>query len=100
MLERHPFPGPGLAIRCLCSGRVARPQTDAEIDGLAKAAGCRAFVLPLRSVGVQGDSRSYAKLTILHGAELDLRTLLPLATTITNQCRRTNRVVLSLAPKR
>ncbi|HTU45253.1 MAG TPA: glutamine-hydrolyzing GMP synthase [Bryobacteraceae bacterium] len=47
-LARHPFPGPGLAIRCLCSGKRARVIEDA--DG---------FLLPVRSVGVQGDARSY-----------------------------------------
>jgi GMP synthase (glutamine-hydrolysing) len=49
LLERHPFPGPGLAIRCLCSDSAApvRPMDEG-------------WLLPLRSVGVQGDSRSYA----------------------------------------
>ena len=48
-LERHPFPGPGLAIRCLCAGEDAELRTT---EG-----GC---VVPILSVGVQGDSRSYA----------------------------------------
>jgi GMP synthase (glutamine-hydrolysing) len=49
ILDRHPFPGPGLAIRCLCSEIDAAVETTAE--------GC---ILPVHSVGVQGDSRSYA----------------------------------------
>jgi GMP synthase (glutamine-hydrolysing) len=49
MLDRHPFPGPGLAIRCLCA--------EAEAPVTATAEG---YLLPLRSVGVQGDSRTYA----------------------------------------
>lgn len=48
LLSRHPFPGPGLAIRCLC-GAEEQPVTQVA-DG---------FLLPVRSVGVQGDSRSY-----------------------------------------
>jgi GMP synthase (glutamine-hydrolysing) len=98
LIERHPFPGPGLAIRCLCSARVAKPEVDAEIDSAAKKSGYRAFLLPLRSVGVQGDSRSYAKLTVLHGATVDYPKLLRLSTAITNQYRRTNRVVVALSP--
>ena len=98
LIERHPFPGPALAIRCLCSGRVQRPREDAEIDRLAQSAGYRAFLLPLRSVGVQGDSRSYAKLTVLDAGELDYSNVLPLATEITNRFRHTNRVALALSP--
>jgi GMP synthase (glutamine-hydrolysing) len=48
LLERHPFPGPGLAIRCLCAAEGGAPQ-ETEFG----------WVLPVRSVGVQGDSRTY-----------------------------------------
>ena len=53
ILDRHPFPGPGLAIRCLCSEIDAPVEASVE----ATAEGC---ILPVHSVGVQGDSRSYA----------------------------------------
>jgi GMP synthase (glutamine-hydrolysing) len=49
LLERHPFPGPGLAIRCLCS------EFDAPVRRVDEG-----YILPVHSVGVQGDSRSYA----------------------------------------
>jgi GMP synthase (glutamine-hydrolysing) len=49
ILDRHPFPGPGLAIRCLCS------EIDAGVQATAEG-----YILPVHSVGVQGDSRSYA----------------------------------------
>lgn len=54
LLNRHPFPGPGLAIRCLCSDEVAAPE---------KTAG--GWLLPLHSVGVQGDSRSYKPVLLM-----------------------------------
>ena len=98
LIDRHPFPGPGLAIRVLCSDRQQTSEQDADIDAAAQPAGCRAFLLPLRSVGVQGDSRSYAQLTVLHSGELDYEKLLPTATRITNRFRRTNRIVMALEP--
>ncbi|HEY3937962.1 MAG TPA: glutamine-hydrolyzing GMP synthase [Bryobacteraceae bacterium] len=53
-LSRHPFPGPGLAIRCLCSETPARVTETSE-----------GFLLPVRSVGVQGDARSYRNVLAL-----------------------------------
>lgn len=47
-LERHPFPGPALAIRCLCAGEAEPLRRHAE-----------GWIVPVHSVGVQGDSRSY-----------------------------------------
>ena len=47
-LHRHPFPGPGLAIRCLCS------ETETPVRCTDPG-----WLLPIRSVGVKGDSRSY-----------------------------------------
>ncbi len=48
LLDRHPFPGPGLAIRCLCATAPGAPESSPF-----------GWVLPVRSVGVQGDSRTY-----------------------------------------
>jgi GMP synthase (glutamine-hydrolysing) len=76
-LHRHPFPGPGLAIRCLCSETVA-PVTRSD----------QGWLLPIRSVGVKGDSRSYHAVLALEG--------LPegeIATELVNQRMDINRVV-------
>ena len=53
-LERHPFPGPGLGIRCL--GAEQDEPVEAMTDG---------WIAPVHSVGVQGDSRSYRPVLIV-----------------------------------
>ena len=80
-LSRHPFPGPGLAIRCLCSERNG---TVTEIpDG---------FLLPVRTVGVQGDARSYRNVLALarKPTRADVDTIAP---ALTNTRSDINRVV-------
>ena len=77
-LHRHPFPGPGLAIRCLCS------ETEVPVERLDPG-----WLLPIRSVGVQGDSRSYRSVLALEKLPDD-----ELATTLVNRMWETiNRVV-------
>lgn len=76
MVGRHPFPGPGLAIRIL--GEVSAPALDTlrKADAIfieeIRAAGLYdsiwqafAVLLPIRSVGVQGDERSYDQVVAL-----------------------------------
>jgi len=76
LLDRHPFPGPGLAIRLLCASETE------PIEKLDEG-----WLVPVHSVGVQGDSRSYRPVLAL--ASLDLEK----ATGLINRERRANRVV-------
>jgi GMP synthase (glutamine-hydrolysing) len=70
-LWRHPFPGPGLGVRLLCSRGV--PDTEG-LDRIAPLAGAvadryglSATVLPIRSVGVKADLRSYEHPAMIAG---------------------------------
>jgi GMP synthase (glutamine-hydrolysing) len=80
LLDRHPFPGPGLAIRCLCSGSNAPVRPTAE-----------GWVIPVHSVGVQGDERSYA--AVLAVDRLDHEA----GTELVNRLSGVNRVVAVVA---
>ena len=63
MIRRHPFPGPGLGVRLLCSnGCEDREGFDAiepKVAEIAASYGVSALALPIRSVGVKADLRSY-----------------------------------------
>ncbi len=76
LVGRHPFPGPGLAIRVLGPVTEARLATLREADAIyleeIRAAGLYddiwqafAVLLPVRSVGVMGDSRTYENVVAL-----------------------------------
>ena len=104
LLERHPFPGPGLAIRALCA---EKPQEcavkDAKLKAFARAflkkpAKFEIFSLPVKSVGVQGDGRSYANPAIMQGIT-DWKKAGLLATAIANKFGEINRVTLLVHPK-
>lgn len=83
-LHRHPFPGPGLAIRCLCS------ESAAKVERLEPG-----WLLPVRSVGVQGDSRSYRSVLALEKMPDD-----ELATALVNRLwEKINRVVSVVSTK-
>jgi len=80
ILWRHPFPGPGLAVRVL--GEVTEPrlrilrEADAVFIGELKASGwydrvwqAFAVLLPVRTVGVMGDERTYANVVALRSVD-------------------------------
>lgn len=86
LLERHPFPGPGLAIRCLCSDEQ-QPVSKVE----------EGYIVPIRSVGVQGDSRSYAPILALDRFPSPDNALQDQATELINRMAGINRVVARVA---
>ncbi len=79
IVERHPFPGPGLAVRCLCVDQVLTVPEElrsaiegtGEISAACSEKGYAPLVLPVQSVGVQGDKRSYASPVVLVNRDAD-----------------------------
>ncbi len=97
IIWRHPFPGPGLAIRCLCALQWQPIEEDEALTGLVSKRGMWAKLAGLRTVGVQGDSRTYTKLALI-GGEATPSTLEEVSTEITNALASVNRVAYVVAP--
>ncbi|MBN1258984.1 glutamine-hydrolyzing GMP synthase [Candidatus Peregrinibacteria bacterium] len=106
MVWRQPFPGPGLGVRILCADKtVAGRPTDftllnEEIGSYLrkhfKLFDCVLRVLPIQSVGVQGDARTYRHPVVLFTALRDWDKLEQASTAITNHFSQVNRVLLAL----
>ena len=121
ILQRHPFPGPGLAIRILGDITPEKVAILQEVDGifiegLKKAdlykdvwqAG--AIYLPVRSVGVMGDERTYENVVALRAVSstdgmtadwchLPFDFLSKISNEIINKVKGVNRVVYDISSK-
>ncbi len=127
MVYRHPFPGPGLGVRIL--GEVTQPAADLlrradaifieelramkDENGVSwydKVAQAFAVYLPVKSVGVMGDGRTYENVVALravqttdfmtaHWAELPYSLLGKVSNRIINEVRGFNRVVYDVSGK-
>ena len=121
LVFRHPFPGPGLGVRIL--GEVTRERAELLrradaifIEELRRAgwydrvAQAFAVFLPIRSVGVMGDGRTYEHAVALravqtidfmtaHWAPLPHELLAAVSRRITNEVRGVNRVVYDISGK-
>jgi GMP synthase (glutamine-hydrolysing) len=71
LVWRHPFPGPGLGVRLLCStGQESRDgfgEIEPGVAAVAARCGAAALVLPIKSVGVKADLRSYEHPVLVTG---------------------------------
>jgi GMP synthase (glutamine-hydrolysing) len=104
LVNRHPFPGPGLGIRILCSDGAPEPVAEeaaAHLAALCERHGLQGRILPVRSVGVQGDSRTYEHPAVIWcppGTVPDWDRVQACATEASNRIPSVNRAVFSLAP--
>lgn len=102
MVWRHPFPGPGLGVRILCGQGEDWPDDVAGLEArmaeIVGEFGLKAKVLPIKSVGVQGDERTYRHPAVLYGERISWDDLNILSTRLTNRLPEINRVVYSLLP--
>lgn len=99
LVWRHPFPGPGLGVRVLCSGETVSDDfsvVEARINNFIADKGLKARVLPVKSVGVQGDARTYAHPCLVTG-DADWETLEEVSTAITNRFAEVNRVIYQIS---
>jgi GMP synthase (glutamine-hydrolysing) len=121
LLWRQPFPGPGLAIRCLGEVNETRLKVlraaDAIVTEEIRAAGLYEKVwqsfcvlLPVRSVGVMGDDRTYEETCAIRAVEsvdgmtadwakLPYEVLGRMSSRIINEVRGINRVVYDVSSK-
>jgi len=118
---RHPFPGPGLAVRCLGDVTEEKLATLRKADTIfleelhksgwyRKTAQAFAVLLPVQSVGVMGDGRTYENTVALRAVQTDdfmtadwsrlpEDLLARVATAIINRVKGVNRVVYDISSK-
>ncbi len=122
MVWRHPFPGPGLAIRIVGEVTAENLQTLRRADAIARAELTAAgldrsvwqfpvvLLAGVRSVGVQGDGRTYGHPVVLRPvssedamtadwSRLPHEVIARISTRITNEVEAVNRVVLDVTSK-
>lgn len=121
LIGRHPFPGPGLAIRILGAITAEKVRMLQEVDAIFiqalrdwelydKVWQAGAILLPVNSVGVMGDERTYEKCVALRAVEstdgmtadwvdLPYEFLQKVSNTIINNVPGVNRVVYDISSK-
>ncbi len=121
ILDRHPFPGPGLGIRIIGEVTADKVRALQEVDHIfvqgLKSSGwydkvwqAAAILLPVQSVGVMGDERTYENTVVLRAVEstdgmtadwvhLPYELLARLSNDIINNVKGVNRVVYDISSK-
>jgi len=108
LVRRHPFPGPGMAVRIICSDfsfwqdkKINLPEELplGELEILCQKFSLKPYLLPIKTVGVQADQRVYNKPVLLSG-KTDWQTLQQVSSEITNHFKGLiNRVLYLIYPE-
>jgi GMP synthase (glutamine-hydrolysing) len=121
LVWRHPFPGPGLAVRCLGDITKAKLDIIRQVDTIfldelhrsgwyRKTSQAFAVLLPVQSVGVMGDGRTYENTVALRCVQTDdfmtadwsrlpYDLLATVSTNVINRVKGVNRVVYDISSK-
>jgi len=114
LIYRHPFPGPGLGVRCLCSNmnileefKTLEEEVNKKLNNFLELElkkneefskiGLKAKIIPIKSVGVQGDGRSYKYPCFLYSKDIskfNLNLFENISTKITNTIFEINRILV------
>ena len=102
LVHRHPFPGPGLAIRVICSdtnktdGKFRNEEN--KMNELLAEYSMKGQILPIKSVGVQGDFRTYHHPAVVwfeNEKQPSWNTLKEVSAKIINNMKSVNRLIFS-----
>ncbi len=105
LVNRHPFPGPGLAIRVICSDKT-KPQIDCTreekfMNEILSEFNMEGKILPIKSVGVQGDFRTYhhpAVVWFTKDKNRSWQKINECSSRVINKLKTVNRLIYSLKP--
>jgi len=99
-LDRHPFPGPGLGVRLLCSSGDASTidlsNIQTSVSEISTQLGVSGMVLPIRSVGVKADLRAY-EYPVLVSGDLPWDNLIKVVSSLTAEVENINRCIWNLS---
>jgi len=102
LIWRQPFPGPGLGVRLLCStgaeSRDGFDQIEPSVAAVAARYGLSALALPIKSVGVKADLRSYEHPVLVSG-EAPWERRLEMAASLFKDVPGINRCIWNLGPE-
>ena len=105
LVHRHPFPGPGLAIRVICSNRtepeINYNKEEKFLNEILSEFDMKGRILPIKSVGVQGDFRTYhhpAVVWFRKGVSPNWKIINECSSKVINKLKTVNRLVFSMKP--